>query len=75
MWCDDMFDFGRATKWDYDDGLGINPKADPEAIGFAIFILRKAARLSLYQDTPEVLMTGSLEDIASKMDFICTKHP
>ena len=35
----DMFNVGRATQWAFDDGLGVNPKTDPETIGLSILIL------------------------------------
>ena len=53
MWCD-MFNVGLAIQWAFTDGLGVNPKADPETVGLAILILRQVARLSLYQCTPKV---------------------
>ena len=36
-----MFNVGRATHWAFADGLGVNPKADPETIGLANLILRQ----------------------------------
>ena len=47
-----MFNIGRATQWIFADGLGINPKADPETISLAILILRQVARPSLCRGTP-----------------------
>ena len=34
-WMDgfDVFNVGRATQWDFADGLGVNPKADPVTTG------------------------------------------
>ena len=34
-----MFNVGRTTQWAFADGLGVNPKADPETIGFRNFDL------------------------------------
>ena len=28
----EVFNVGRATQWAFADGLGVNPKADPETI-------------------------------------------
>ena len=67
------FNVGRATHWAIADGLGVNPKADPETIGLAILILRQVARPSLCQSTPEVLLIGNLEDIAPTTNFTCTR--
>ena len=41
------FNVGRATHWAIADGLGVNPKADPETIGLAILILGLVAKPSL----------------------------
>ena len=37
----DVFNVGRATQWAFVDGLGVNPKVDPEIFGLTIFILRQ----------------------------------
>ena len=34
----EVFNVGRATEWAFADGVGVNPKADPETIGLAILI-------------------------------------
>ena len=47
-----MFNVGLAIQWAFTDGLGVNPKADPETVGLAILILRQVARPSLCQGTP-----------------------
>ena len=39
-------------QWTFTEGLRVNPKADPEAIDLAFFILRQIARLSLCQGSP-----------------------
>ena len=54
MWCD-VFSVGRATQWPFGDGLGVNPKVDPETIGLTILILRQVARPSFSQGTPRGL--------------------
>ena len=65
------FNVGRTTHWAFADGLGVNPKADPETIGLAFLILRQVARPSLCQGTPpEALLTENLEDIAPTTDFL-----
>ena len=46
----DEFNFEWSTQWSFADGLGFNPKADPEKIGLAILILRQVARSSLMQE-------------------------
>ena len=45
----EVFNVGRATHWAFSEGLGVNPKTDPETIGLAILILRQVARPSLCQ--------------------------
>ena len=55
-----MFNVGRATDWAFADGLGVNPKADPETIGLAVLILRQVARPSLYQGTPRGIFDREL---------------
>ena len=52
------FSVGRATHWVIADGLGVNPKADPETI--AILILGQVARPSLCQGTPRVIFDREL---------------
>ena len=49
----ELFNVGRVTHWAFADGLGVNPKADPETIGPAILILRQVARPSLCQASKE----------------------
>ena len=51
MGCE-VFNVRPATQWAFADGLGVNPKADPETIGLAILILGQVARPSLCQGTP-----------------------
>ena len=48
----EVFNVGRATHWAFANGLGVNPKADPETSGLAILNLRQVARPSLCQGTP-----------------------
>ena len=67
-----MLNVGWTTEWSFVDGLGFNPKADPETIALAILILRQVASLHF---VPESLLTGNLEDIAPTMVFTCTRRP
>ena len=39
-----VYNVGRATQWAFADGLGVNPKADPETIVLEILILRQVAK-------------------------------
>ena len=55
-----VFNVGQATHWATADGLGVNPKADPETIGLAILILGQVARPSLCQGTPRVIIGREL---------------
>ena len=55
----DVFN-GRATQRAFADGLGLNTKADPETIGFAILVLRQVASPSLCQDTPTGIIDKEL---------------
>ena len=55
-----VFNVGRATHWAIADGLGVDPKADPETIGLAILILGQVARPSLCQGTPRGIIDREL---------------
>ena len=55
-----VFNVGRATHWTFADGLGVNPKADPETIGLAISILGQVARPSLCQFPPRGIIDREL---------------
>ena len=43
MCVSEVFNVGRAAHWVFADGLGVNPKVDPETNGLAILILRQVA--------------------------------
>ena len=55
-----VFNIGRATHWAIADGLGVNPKADPETIGLTILILKEVERPSLCQDIPRGIIDREL---------------
>ena len=55
-----MFNVGRATQWLFADGLGVNPKADPEIIGLAVLILGQVASPTLCQGTPRGIINREL---------------
>ena len=57
MWCD-VFNVGRATLWAFADCLGVNPKADPETIGFAILILMQVVRPQRYKIVMKILLNA-----------------
>ena len=48
----EVFNVGLATHWAFANGLGVNLKIDPEAIGLAILFLKQVVRPSLCQGTP-----------------------
>ena len=54
------FNVGRATHWAIADGLGVNPKADPETVGLAVLILRQVPKPSLCQGTPRGIIDSEL---------------
>ena len=56
----DVFNVGRATQWDFADGLRVNPKADLETIGLADLILWQVASSSLCLGTPRGIIDGEL---------------
>ena len=64
----EVFNVGQ---WAFVDGLGVNPKADPETIGLAVLILRQEARLSLCQGTPRGIIDRELS-IFNDLFYICT---
>ena len=55
-----MFNVGRATQWDFADGLEVNSKAKLEANGLAILIFRQVASPSLCQGTPRGIIDREL---------------
>ena len=66
----DVLNIRRVMQWAFAYGLGVNPKVDPETIGLAILFLRQVPKPC--EGTPEVLLTGNLEDIAPTTDFTRT---
>ena len=57
------FKVGRDAQWTFGDGLGVNPKVDPETIGLANLILRQVAKPSLYQGTPSCFIDRELGEV------------
>ena len=74
-WGCEVFNVGRATHWAFADGLGVNPKADPETIGLAILILRQVERTSLWQGTPRDIIGRKLGGHCSHNRFYIHQAP
>ena len=55
-----MFNVRRATQCPFANGLGVNPKADLEAIGLTILILRQVVSPSLCPGTPRGIIDREL---------------
>ena len=70
-----MFNVGRATQWDFADGLGINSKADPETIGLTILILRQVPRPSLCQGTHRGIIDRELGGDCTHAGFYMHQAP
>ena len=71
----EVFNVGRATHWDFADGLGVNQKADPETIGLAILILGQVARPSLCQGTPRGIIDRKLGGRCTHDEFYMHQAP
>ena len=56
----DVFNVGRATQWDFADGLGFNSKSNPKTIDFAILILRQVEVHQFAKVPLEVLIDREL---------------
>ena len=61
-----------STQWAFVDGLGFNPKDDPETIGLAILILGQVLSPSYCQGTPRVLFDRELGGLKLRHAFYKT---